>query len=218
MPWTNTTSLQRSVFLSYHPPCHVHRRRRDATFDKVGERPGLVVRPCQVFTPPLGTGHQALVDHRLGNAVDRHLTAGLDQAVEDPRRTIGATRRVEETLDRRTGLARSSVFRPSDSPRSTLSLATQQPKVAGLMSMPRATAAIYLPVSRTIRTAPSWKFSSYFLRTSGMVTSHSPCLHASGGFLKDLLAEPEAFLAVNAGRTIFAYIDQKVFDQNEKSG
>lgn len=28
---------------------------------------------------------------------------------------------------------------------------------------------------------------------------------------EDLLAEPEAFLAVNAGRTIFAYFDQKVF-------
>ena len=44
-----------------------------------------------------------------------------------------------------------------------------------------ATATIGLPVSRTIRTAPSRNSRSYFLRTSGMTSPHSGCLHTSRG-------------------------------------
>ena len=38
-----------------------------------------------------------------------------------------------------------------------------------------------MPVSRTIRTAPSRNSGSYLRRVSGITTPHRGCLHASGG-------------------------------------
>src|ERR1700682_2189133 len=64
---------------------------------------------------------------------------------------------------------------------SARSLATQFPRVPGWTPRSRAIWAIGLPVSRTMRTAPSRNSGSNFLRESGMTTPHSPCLHTFGG-------------------------------------
>ena len=64
---------------------------------------------------------------------------------------------------------------------SARSLATQFPSVPAWMPRSRAIWAIGLPVSRTMRTAPSRNSGSYFLRVSGMTNPYSSCLHVFGG-------------------------------------
>jgi hypothetical protein len=61
-------------------------------------------------------------------------------------------------------------------------LVHQFPSVPSWIPRSRAICAIGLPVSRTIRTAPSRNSGSYFRRVSGITTPHKGCLHTSGGF------------------------------------
>src|SRR5690606_28352633 len=81
----------------------------------------------------------------------------------------------------RTSSSRSFALRPSASPRSTRSLATQLPNVPSLIPRSRATSAIGLPVSRTIRTAPARNSGSNLLLVSGMTSPHRRCLYGTGG-------------------------------------
>src|SRR5699024_8123994 len=71
----------------------------------------------------------------------------------------------------------SSSISPFDRPcvpsRASRALVTQLPSVPSLISKSRATAAIDLPVSSTIRTAPSRNSASYFLRCSDITTPYS---------------------------------------------
>ncbi|MGH2393777.1 MAG: winged helix-turn-helix domain-containing protein [Candidatus Limnocylindria bacterium] len=64
--------------------------------------------------------------------------------------------------------------------------ARQLPNVPSWITKSRAR-AMGLPVSPTIRTAPSRNSESYFRRVSGITTPHRGCLHASAGCPESLI-------------------------------
>src|SRR4051812_5294920 len=75
----------------------------------------------------------------------------------------------------------SPLDRPSVPSRASRALATQLPNVPSLTPRSRATWAIGLFVSSTIRTAPSRNSRSYFFRISDIATPYSRCPHDLGG-------------------------------------
>ena len=96
-------------------------------------------------------------------------------------RTSRSIRSSATSARKRFNSSTSPVERPRVPSCSARSLATQLPRVPALTPRSRATWAIGLPVSRTMRTAPSRNSGSNFLRVSGIPTPHSACLHGFGG-------------------------------------
>ena len=70
-------------------------------FDKISQRPGMLVRAGQVPTPPPRARHEPLADHRHSDATGRHLPPGLHQIGMHPHRTISTPRVLERLAHRR---------------------------------------------------------------------------------------------------------------------
>src|SRR6516164_5870888 len=119
-----------------------------------------------------------LVGDEAGHA---HFVASFTHRTTDRLRTSRSIRSSATSARSRFNSATSPVERPCVPSRSARSLATQLPRVPWLIPRSRATWAIGLPVSRTMRTAPSRNSGSNFLRVSGIPIPHSACLHGFGG-------------------------------------
>src|SRR4029078_4970332 len=114
-------------------------------------------------------------------ACHAHFVASFTHRTTDRLRTSRSIRNSATSLRRRLSSSRSSRV---NSPRPSLasrSWATQLPSVPSWTPRSRATWAIGLPVSRTIRTAPSRDSRSYFFRFSDIATPYSGCLYGLGG-------------------------------------
>src|SRR6476659_571644 len=133
--------------------------------------------------------HGPLVGDEVGHA---HFVASRTHRTTDRFKTSRSIRSCAFSDRNRVNSAASPVESPCVPSRSARSLATQLPRVPALISRSRAIWAIGLPVSLTIRTAPSLNSESNFLRVSGMTTPYSPCLHGFGGCPSPRWSPPSA--------------------------
>src|SRR6185369_10358987 len=127
-------------------------------------------------------------------ACHAHLVASFTHRTTERLRTSRSIRSSATSARKRFNSSTSPVERPRVPSCSARSLATQLPRVPALIPRSRATWAIGLPVSRTMRTAPSRNSGSNFLRVSGIPTPHSACLHGFGGDPNGSQSQPAACL------------------------